>query len=109
MYNTPERSQTLAQEQRNALSMKSAFNYQSEIDYLNIKALQIGPMTILCPKCHAKKWKDETSGLCCANGKVVLQQFEDLPELIKSLIDNSHTLSKHFFDNSRRGIILCFK
>jgi len=50
MYNTPERSQTLAQEQRNALSMKSAFNYQSEIDYLNIKALQIGPMTILCPK-----------------------------------------------------------
>jgi uncharacterized protein YueI len=39
--NTPERSQTLAQEQRNALSMKSSFNYQSEIDYLNIKALQM--------------------------------------------------------------------
>lgn len=49
MYNTTERSQTLAQEQHNALSMKS------EIDYLNIKALQIGPMTILCRKCHAKK------------------------------------------------------
>jgi len=47
--NTPERSQTLAQEQRNALSMKLVFNYQSEIDYLNIKALQIGPITILCP------------------------------------------------------------
>jgi hypothetical protein len=55
--NTPERSQTLAQEQRNALSMKSAFNYQSEIDYLNIKALKIGRMTILCPKCHAKNGK----------------------------------------------------
>jgi len=80
--NTPERSQTRAQEQRNALSMKSAFNYQSEIDYLNIKALQIGRMTILCPKCHAKKWKDETHGLCCADGKVVLHQFEDLPDLI---------------------------
>jgi uncharacterized protein YueI len=53
--NTPERSQTLVQEKRNALSMKSAFNYQSEIDYLNIKALQIGRMTILCAKCHAKK------------------------------------------------------
>ncbi|KAL4148823.1 hypothetical protein QTP88_002972 [Uroleucon formosanum] len=35
--NTLERSQTLAQEQRNALSMKSAFNYQSEIDCLHIK------------------------------------------------------------------------
>jgi hypothetical protein len=37
------------------LSMKSAFIYQSEIDYLNIKVLQIGQMTILRPKCHAKK------------------------------------------------------
>ena len=100
--NTPERSQTRAQEQRNALSMKSAFNYQSEIDYLNIKALQIGRMTILCPKCHAKKWKDETHGLCCADGKVVLHQFEDLPDLIKSLIDNSHPLSKNFLDNFKR-------
>jgi hypothetical protein len=77
--------------------------YQSEIDYLNIKALQIGRMTILCPKCHTKKWKDETYGLCCADGKVVLYQFEDLPDLIKSLIDNSHSLSKHFFDNYRRA------
>jgi hypothetical protein len=59
-------------------------------------------MTILCPKCHAKKRKDETYGLCCYYGKVVLRQFEDLPDLIKSLIDNSYPLSKHFFDNSRR-------
>ncbi|KAE9542287.1 hypothetical protein AGLY_003414 [Aphis glycines] len=82
--NTPERSQTLVQEQ----------------------PLQIVRMTILCPKCHAKKWKDETRGLCCADGKVVLHQFENLPDLIKSLIDNSHPLSKHFFDNSRRYNIL---
>jgi hypothetical protein len=99
--NTPKSSQTLAQKQRDTLSMKSSFNYQSEIDYLNIKALQIGRMTVLCPKCHVKKWKDETHGLCCADGKVVLQQFEDLPDLIKSLIDNSYPLLKHFFDNSR--------
>ncbi|KAF0745192.1 Uncharacterized protein FWK35_00035568 [Aphis craccivora] len=100
--NTPERSQTHAQEQRNALIMKSEFNYQYEIDYLNIKALQIGRMTILSPKCHAKKWKNKTHGLCCADGKVVLHQFEELPDLTKSLIDNSYPLSKHFFDNSRR-------
>jgi hypothetical protein len=59
-------------------------------------------MTILCPKCHAKKRKDETHGLCCADGKFFLHQFDDLPDLIKSLIDNSHSLSKNFFDNSRR-------
>jgi len=35
------------------------------------------------------------------NGKVVIHQFEDLPDLIKSLIDNSHPLSKYFFHNSR--------
>jgi hypothetical protein len=34
--------------------------------------------------------------------KVVLHQFEELPGLIKCLIDNSHPISKHFFDNSRR-------
>jgi hypothetical protein len=77
--------------------------YQSEIDYLNIKTLQIERITILCPKYHAKKWKDETHGLCCADGKDVLHQFEDLPYLIKSLIDNSHPLSKHSFDNYRRS------
>jgi hypothetical protein len=100
--NTPERSQTLAQQQLNALCLKSAFNYRSEIDYLNITALQIGPMATLCPKCHAKKWKDETHVLCCVDARVVLHQFEDPPYLIKSLTDNSHPISKHFFDNSRR-------
>ena len=49
-----------------------------------------------------KKWKDEAHGLCCANGKVSLHQFEDPPELIKSSIGNCHPLSKHFFDNARQ-------
>jgi hypothetical protein len=53
-----------------------------------------------------KKWKDETYTLCCANGRVVFYQFEDPPDLIKSLIDNFHPLSKHFFDNSGRYTIL---
>jgi hypothetical protein len=34
--NTPERSQILAQQRLDALSLKSAFNYPSEIDYLDI-------------------------------------------------------------------------
>jgi len=33
---------------------------------------------------------------------VVSHQFEDLPDLIKCLTDNSHHLSKHYFDNSKR-------
>jgi hypothetical protein len=59
-------------------------------------------MATLYPKCHAKKWKDETHGFCRADGRDVLHQFEDPIDLIKSLIDNSPPLLKHFFDNSRR-------
>jgi hypothetical protein len=83
LKNTPECSQRLAQQQRDALSLKSAFNYRSEIDYLNIPALQIGPITTLYPTCPAKKWKDETHGLRCTDGRVVvLDHFEDPPDLI---------------------------
>jgi len=37
----PNVLQRLAQHQQNALSLKSAFNYRSDIDNLNIPALQI--------------------------------------------------------------------
>jgi hypothetical protein len=30
-----------------------------------------------------------------------LHRFDDPPDQIKSLVDNFHPLSKHFFDNSR--------
>jgi hypothetical protein len=53
--NTPDRSQKLVQQQRNALSLKSAFNYRSEIDYLNIPALEIETMITLCTLYLAKK------------------------------------------------------
>ena len=46
MYNRRQQQQ---QQQRNALDLKAAFNYRSEIVYLNIPSLQIGPMTSLCP------------------------------------------------------------
>ncbi|XP_016661099.1 uncharacterized protein LOC107884118 [Acyrthosiphon pisum] len=108
MYNTPERSQTLAQEQRNASSMKSAFNYKSEIDYLNIKALQIGPMTILCPKCNAKKWKDETNGLCCADESDQISiRTNMIPNLKRGLIESLQTVlreNNHLIQSFRSNI-----
>lgn len=49
-----------------------------------------------------KNGKNETHEVCYVDGIFVLHQFEDLPGITKSLIDNSHPLSKHFFNNSRR-------
>ncbi|CAI6357225.1 unnamed protein product [Macrosiphum euphorbiae] len=93
---------------RNALSMKSAFNYQSVIDYLNIKALQIGPMTILCPKCHAKKWKDETNGLCCADESDQISiRTNMIPNLKRGLIESLQTVlreNNHLIQSFRSNI-----
>lgn len=87
---------------RNVLKTKSAFSYCSNIDYLSIPYIQIGAMTKICPKCKAKKWKDEALGLCCADGKVDLRQFEEPPDLIECLLTDQHPESKHFLLNSRQ-------
>ena len=39
----------------------------------------IGQMTHVCEYCRALKFKDETSSLCCPNGKVALEPFPQPP------------------------------
>uniref|UniRef100_A0A8D9B6V4 Helitron helicase-like domain-containing protein n=1 Tax=Cacopsylla melanoneura TaxID=428564 RepID=A0A8D9B6V4_9HEMI len=68
---------------------KSAFRYNPEIDYESDRSVQIGPMSSICDKCYAKKWKDESSGLCCSNGKVKLESLPSPPEPLKSLLFDS--------------------
>jgi len=48
-----------------------------------MKEVQIGKIIKICDYCFAKKWYDETPGLCCAAGKIVL---EKPPDFIKNLI-----------------------
>ncbi|GBO99793.1 hypothetical protein EVAR_74207_1 [Eumeta japonica] len=69
-----ERQQTSRARSRNqvlAHSNRSAFRYDPQIDYAQQSSVQIGDMNKICPKCSAKKWVDETNGMCCASGKVL--------------------------------------
>lgn len=99
------RQQSLATRTRNRIlahSNRSAFSYDPQLDYALQNSIQIGAMDKICPKCFAKKWKDEANGMCCASGKVILPNIEEPPEPIKSLLTNNHSLSAHFLNNIRR-------
>jgi len=48
------------------------------------------------------KWPLEAPGLCCAEGKVLLNEIADPPEPLNSLINNTHDHSKVFLDNIRK-------
>lgn len=75
----------------------AAFNYDSEIDYSAHAC--IGQMTVRCPHCDAAKFRGETVGMCCANGKVKLPAFESPPDPLHSLIFGTSPLSKHFLSH----------
>lgn len=79
----------------------SGFKYDTNTDYCNDKVVSIGQSTE-CNWCHAKKWKDESPGLCCSNGKVQLPLIEKLPDLLHSLLMNNHPESRNFLVNIRK-------
>lgn len=62
----------------------------------------IGSLTVKCTHCNALKFTQEAAGLCCANGKVVLHPFPQLPHYLQSLYDGSDLNSVHFLSNIRR-------
>ena len=59
----------------------------------------LGRMDQVCTHCSAYKFKGETKGVCCSNGKVVLEPSPALPLLLKELLSGEGPLSKHFLDN----------
>lgn len=107
-----ERSQRLAAERQRisttranrtvAHGNRSAFNYDPNIDYAQQNTVKVGQMSKICPKCFAKKWRDESNGMCCAGGKVVLPNIQEPPQPIKDLLSGCHPLSAHFLNNIRR-------
>lgn len=80
----------------------SAMEYNPEVSYETDKSVELGKMSHKCKFCMALKWKDESAGMCCSNGKVQLEQFESQPDLIHSLITDNHPEHKHFIDNIRK-------
>ena len=80
----------------------SGFKYDSNTDYCNDKAVSIGHPHSECKWCHAKKWKEESPGLCCSSGKTILPPIEQPPDLLNSLLINNHPESQHFLTNIRK-------
>ena len=44
-------------------------------------------MSATCPKCFARKWSNETNGMCCTASKVILPDTEEPPEPVKKFLD----------------------
>ncbi|XP_054260248.1 uncharacterized protein LOC128984903 [Macrosteles quadrilineatus] len=80
----------------------SGFQYDPNICYESDKIISLGPMEVLCNHCKALKWKNESNGLCCDNGKVCINRLEKRPEPLHSLIVGGHPESEHFLSNSRK-------
>lgn len=78
-----------------------AYNYEASQDYFNDTNLQIGNLTHECEHCKARKFVNETKGLCCSNGKVKLEDLKPLPSTLMELLTRKHKLSSHFFNNIR--------
>lgn len=74
----------------------AAFNYNSNIDYSLHRSVLIGAMDEVCQYCNALKFKEETPGMCCSNGKVKLPTLNPPPEPLSSLVSGVSPESKHF-------------
>ncbi|XP_061394301.1 uncharacterized protein LOC133329850 [Musca vetustissima] len=79
-----------------------AFNYTADMDYSRNELIAIGSMNNVCRHCNAYKYKHETQGMCCSNGKIVLPQLLPPPQPLLSLMTGSHLDSQHFLRNIRK-------
>lgn len=75
---------------------RAAFQYVPTIDYSDHPVVRIGLMDVVCNYCNAMKFKGETNGFCCLQGKIVLPPLSDPPEPLKSLLLGETADSRHF-------------
>ncbi|XP_015175981.1 PREDICTED: uncharacterized protein LOC107066151 [Polistes dominula] len=81
---------------------RAAFHYDSAIDYCADKSVTIGEMKRICKYCKAFKYTGESTGLCCAGGKVKLPQLVPPPDPLRSLVSGIGNDSKHFLTNIQK-------
>ena len=70
---------------RNTFFNRAGFNYDPTVD-LQSDILKLGSMCHDCKFCGALKWKEESQGVCCNNGKVKLILISEPPEILKNLL-----------------------
>jgi len=82
---------------------QAAFQYNPSINYQNHKKLVIGKMDQVCNKCKALKFKGETPGMCCSNGKIRLDDLNmSLDTPLYTLLQGYSEESKQFLKNIRK-------
>lgn len=81
---------------------RAASRYDPKIDYSAEKSVKIGEMSVVCRYCKALKYSGESSGLCCASGKVKLPQLVPPPDPLRSLISGTSSDSTHFLTNIQK-------
>jgi hypothetical protein len=78
------------------------FTYDAERKYFEELSVITGQMDMICTYCGALKWKEEASGMCCDNGKVVLEELCSPIHPLKELMSETSPRSKHFLENIRK-------
>lgn len=78
---------------------RAAFNYNNTINYSLHTAVNIGTVNKVCNHCKALKFKHETPGMCCVNGKIKLPVLNLPPDPLRSLLSGTSSQSKHFLTN----------
>ncbi|XP_025407422.1 uncharacterized protein LOC112681377 [Sipha flava] len=82
--------------------VRLAFEYAPDINYSAHTKIIIGAMDKICQYCQALKFRNETIGMCCASGKVVLAPLPIPPEPLKSFLAGESDDSKLFLRKTRK-------
>lgn len=81
---------------------RAAFQYDAEVDYSADKFVKIGDMSVVCPYCKALKYNGESSGMCCADGKVKLPRLIPPPDPLKTLLSGQGSDSINYLTNIQK-------
>jgi hypothetical protein len=78
------------------------FHYDPYKDYSQHPIITIGNIEMVCGHCQAKKFKSESPGICCKNGKVKFCQLEPPQQELLTYTLRDTSESKHFLSNIRK-------
>ena len=88
-----------AQSRTRSTLTNAAFHYDKDYDYRLDENILIGQMDILCIHCRALKFRKETTGMCCINGKIHLPLLLEPPEPLLTYVTGATQESKHFLQH----------
>ncbi|KAL0860211.1 hypothetical protein ABMA27_010518 [Loxostege sticticalis] len=101
LQNQRTRMSNLRRKRSEERTANKTFHYEPTKKYYNHKNVVIGKMNNGCQFCHAKKFSNETPGLCCMSGKIRLPPIEAPPQEFLHYMLGETLESKHFFHNIR--------